>query len=486
MESGQIAVDPTFVGVPSNTHAERMILGAILMADKKTLPQVAAVLAPEDFHLAAHQLIYRTMVDLYNEGRGVDRVTVSSELIRKGEIDDVGGMSYVTALDDGLPELYNVPEYAAIVKEKATLRGTMQVAQAMTNMVLIEQRTSKQIVEYAEQQLLGLYRSAMAGDDIETPGQIVDACGGLDGFLTTDLIGALDSPWSDLSKATGWIRPGHLILVAARPGMGKTVVGLNWAAYLARRYGPVDFHSLEMDKGQLVKRLISAKTKIDFSLIDNGMSALSPDERERVRRAEGEIMEMPIRLLEDKGYSVMGIRSQYLRRKEKDRPVAIFIDYLQLMRGVGAKKSRNEEVGEISRGLKALARELRVPIIALVQLSRAPESVEGGIPELHHMRESGDLEQDADKVIMLHRPEMYSQNPGPDVQKRIDMYVRKNRQGILKRIECNWYGFCQLIQNRRLVASSDPTAPVVVEDVPEADFDQPIQMRMAEIMDTAA
>lgn len=460
LEQGKVKLDTEELGLPDAILAERLVIGAIFMNSPRYMPLVAASLLPEHFFVDKNRLIYQRALEMYAKGDKIDRVTVAMRLRDKGELESVGGLTYMSSLDANMPELPSISEYIKGIQNKAMLRRIIEAAQGAMNQAFIGSYSPEEIIETLDSKLREEYVELSARDGAEDIADILEESGGLDGFLRTQIDGCVEGPWPKLGKVTGWFRPGQMIVVAARPGCGKTIVGLQLAAWVSRRYGPAAFHTLEVDKGQLVRRLISALTKIEYDRIDTGLACLTQEEIQKIGAAANELAKLPLRLVEDKAKTVLQLRSWALRQKEK--PKAIFVDYIGLMRGSAGRK-RNEEIGEISRGLKELARELGIPIFIMVQLNRDVEKTDGGIPELWHLRESGDIEQDADKVMMLHRPALYMKEPSPEDWERFDIYVRKNRQGKTGCVQLRWCGSCCYIANAREVVASmpDQVGPVI-------------------------
>lgn len=412
-------------GLPCNLNAERMVLGSIFLNARRYLPLVAGMLVPDDFSLEKHRKIYSAVLAVDANGQTPDRVTVANELMRLSQLETVDGLSYLVSLDEGMPELYNPEDYARIVKDKATLRGIIFAAQGVMEQCYIGESTPCEIVERLEARITNIY-AAGEKPEPETLEEYLDSLGGVDKMFVRDFTGACVPPWKELSRMVPHILPGQLVIVAARPGMGKTVVMLQMAARMARDER-VAFFSLEVDRQQLYDRMVSAYAAIDHAKIQLGAEALSRTDREAVMRALSVIRDLKLHILDSDSATVYSIRRYLSKMKALKKPVkAVFIDYLQLMSDSGFQK-RYDAVSAISRGLKLLAKEFRIPIIVACQLNRQSEFRPGGIPELQDLRESGSIEQDADKVLMLHRPEKYSSKS--EDAGVFHIYIRKNRQG---------------------------------------------------------
>ena len=472
--NGERVLDYQSVGLPNALWAERMVLASCLMRYQDNLPLAIGALSPESFTTEANRTIFSRMKEMYENGKRVDRVTVATELLTRKELDSVGGLTYLTSLDEGMPDIINLDAYVEQVVEHSRRRNLAQIGQAMINMSLMGEFDSDKIVGTITDRLTtqGTATNQVGGPD--TVPEIVEEAGGIDKYFRTDLSGVSRSGWGELHRITGYFRPGELNLIAARPACGKTLVGLQMASYISNKLGiPTAFHTLEVDKRQLIQRLMAMYSSIDFETVSAGTSAWDDQVHRKIDVAFKRFEKAKLQIVEDQCYTVHQLRAWIYRQRV--RPKVLFVDYLQLMGGSG-KKDRREEVGAISRGLKMLAKTLGITIFAMVQLSRATEQADGGIPELHHMREAGDLEQDADKVLMLHRPELYAKREETKqaVRGLFDIYVRKNRQGKTGCARLLWEG-----QYCRVVSLSDTNKPsgVIPPNLPEPDWDEPPTQR---------
>jgi replicative DNA helicase len=383
-------------GLPSNVEAERYVLGSILMDDSQYI-FAAGVLEPDDFSLEKHRRIFLRMGEMNARGDRIDRITLANELIRFNELEACGGVSYLVSLDDGLPQIFNLDGYIKIVKEKSVLRRIVFTSQHLMNRALMGEEDADTILAGAEETLLKLGESrAKAG--LVSPREVIDEYqGGLNAFLDpSKRVKGLSTGFYKLDEMTGGLHPGELIILAARPSMGKTAMALNIAAHAASQLGKVAaVFSLEMSKESLLTRMLCATARVDSQRFRAGY--LNQEERRNLQRAAAKLVEAPLYIDDTAGSNVMDIHAK-LRRLKSERGALdlVIVDYLQLMSGRGRFENRNAEVSALSRGLKLLAKELNVPMLVLSQLSRAPETRQGDHrPQLSDLRESGCLCGDA-------------------------------------------------------------------------------------------
>lgn len=424
--------------IPRSLEAEQGVLGAMLLGDQSAIDNVTTLLIPEDFYEQTHREIYRHMLELHNAGKAIDTITLVNSLRSSSKLDAVGGLAYITTIAAGIPTTANIEFHAKIIKDKARLRRMIDTA---TNIVKrgYEPGTEdvQTLLDKAESDMLTIAQDSKTSDfvsisDIVQPSidliSEASARGGMMGVPTNIL---------DFDKMTGGLQPSDFIIIAARPSMGKTALALNIAAEVALRSHKkmkrdkltVAIFSLEMSKEQLVTRLLSAEAHIDSGRIRDGN--LSDKQWSAVWEKGGLLSDSKIFIDDTGGLSCMELRSRARRCKAEHGLDLLIIDYLQLMQGSarrnGGDDSRQAEVSEISRSLKALARELKIPIIALSQLSRAVESRTSKRPMLSDLRESGSLEQDADIVAFLYREDYY--NPESEHPGVTEMIIAKHRNG---------------------------------------------------------
>ena len=419
--------------LPGNVEAERMILGVILL-DNSVINQAIERLKPDDFFLSSHRLIFDKMVRLVEQGRGIDPITLQEELRRSGELDTVGGIAYITSLFDGVPRFSNLDSYLRIVKGKSTLRRLIGASNQIMAMAFDEQEDPELILDEAERKIFAIAEDRVKEGFVhigEVAGKqlkVLDEIAGRQQLIT-----GISTGFRDLDFMTSGMQRGDLIIIAARPSMGKTAFCLNIAQHAAlnpQHHGQkavVGVFSLEMSKEQLVQRMLCSQARVDAHRLRTGM--LGRDDWRRLGMAVGELSEAQIFLDDTPGISVLEMRAKTRRLLNEQKALdMIIVDYLQLMSGRGRNESRQQEVSQISRELKMLAKELNVPLIALSQLSRAPETRTGNHkPQLSDLRESGSIEQDADVVMFIYREEFY--RPETERQNIAEIIIGKQRNG---------------------------------------------------------
>jgi replicative DNA helicase len=416
--------------LPDNLDAERFVLGTV-MSDESSFLQVAGTISADDFSLEKHKRIFLRMSELHERGERIDRVTLANELMKQGQLQSVDGLSYLVSLDDGLPQIHNIEGYVNIVREKALLRRIINVSQDTINRCLTCEDDAKQILGAAEDAFLKLgdvnSRNALA-----TPHQILNEYdGGLESFLDpSKRIKGISTGFLKLDEMTGGMREGELIILAARPAMGKTAFALNIAQHVTsnpKNPKAVAVFSLEMSKESLLTRMVCAAARVDQQRFRAGY--LSHDERHALQDALFKIVESPLYLDDTAGTNLMDVHSK-LRRLQAEQDLGlVIVDYLQLMQGRGRFENRVQEISSLSRGFKMMSKELRVPFLVLSQLSRAPETRPGDHrPMLSDLRESGSIEQDADMVGFIFREEVY--RPDKESLKGIAEFIlAKQRNG---------------------------------------------------------
>ncbi|MGZ3652324.1 MAG: replicative DNA helicase [Bdellovibrionota bacterium] len=424
---------------PHNLEAEMNVLGGILL-DNRALDSVHEIgVQPEDFYKDAHQKIFTAILELSRRTQPADVITLSNLLASGGILDAIGGKPYIAELVRSDFSVPNVPAYAQIVKEKSTERRIIAVCSEQTAQAYegvedhntFREETEKRVLEATSERKLTTYRSL--GDTLQDVFTHLQDTASRD----TKIIG-VPSGFTDLDKETmGWHK-GQLIIVAARPGMGKTSFMLNTALYSALHgQTSVAVFSMEMTRDELAMRLLSMEARVDSNRLKNA-SRLQEQDWKHLQRAAGEMHEAQLYLDDTPNLNILEIKSRARRIKSQFGLGLIIIDYLQLMRGLGGKGgnySREQEISEISRGLKALAKELEVPVIAASQLSREVERREKGKPKLSDLRESGAIEQDADIVMFIHRDK-----ENPEMQREAELIIGKHRSGNTGEIKLSWHG----------------------------------------------
>ena len=414
---------------PQNIEAEQAILGAMLI-EREAISKVVELLRPEDCYREAHRLIFSAMLELFNKNDAVDMVTII-ELLRKGDkLEAAGGISYITSLANSVPTAANVLYHAKIVEEKALLR---QLINAATNIASLGYEGNEEvtnILDTAEKTILSVSSRRMGGEFTPIKSIIFDAFTKIEQlYASKGSITGLSTGFKDLDRLTAGLQPSDLILIAARPSMGKTAFVLNIAQHIGiKEKKAVAFFSLEMSKEQLVQRMLCAESTIDSQRLRIG--ELEPNDWTKLVAGADRLSSAPIFIDDTSGITVMEMRSKCRRLKIEYDLQLIIIDYLQLMQGSskkGGSENRQQEISEISRSLKGLAREIGVPVIALSQLSRNVESRQVKKPMLSDLRESGSLEQDADIVAFLYRDDYY--NPDSEQKNITEVIIAKHRNG---------------------------------------------------------
>lgn len=421
---------------PQNTDAEISLLGSILI-DHEVLIDVADKISSKDFYEDRHGIIYSTMLKLYEQHKPIDLLTLSNSLNDSGQLDQVGGSSYLTELTNAVPTAAHAIHYADIVSEKALRRRLIRASEEITNLSFDENEGSVQeILEQAEQRLFKVSQKALKQDLVSIEQILTESFDRLDDLhKNKGKLRGVRTGWKELDNKTAGLQRSDLIILAARPAMGKTAIALNLTQNVAlNEKQAVLFFSLEMSKDQLVDRMLASESGVDAWNIRTGN--LSDEDFEKLGSAMGSLSEAPIYIDDTPGITVLEMRTKARREAQKHPLGLIVVDYLQLMsgsKGGGGDFNRVQEVSEISRGLKLIARELNVPVIALSQLSRSVESRSPQIPQLADLRESGSIEQDADIVAFIYREDYY--NPETDRQHITDLILAKHRNGPTGRIE---------------------------------------------------
>lgn len=418
---------------PQNLDAEMSLLGAVLI-DEETLSDISEHVKPHDFYDRRHGLIYDAMMRLYEKHRPVDLLTLTEELKKKNDIETIGGSAYLTELTNYVPTAAHAEAYAELVSQKAIRRRLIKASADISELGFDEETSTAELLEQAEAQLFAVSDQSLRQDLVSLESILTESFDRLEELhRNKGSLRGIRTGYRDLDSMTAGLQRSDLIILAARPAMGKTTLVTNLAynvATIAKQ--PVLFFSLEMSKEQLVDRMLSDASGVDSWNIRTGN--LSDDDFSKLSDAMGEMAEAPIFIDDTPGVSVLEMRTK-ARRAAHEQPLGlIIIDYLQLMQGSGRDNgNRVQEVSEISRGLKLLARELNVPVIALSQLSRSVESRSPQIPMLSDLRESGSIEQDADIVMFIYREEYY--NPDTDRKQITDLIIAKHRNGPTGKIE---------------------------------------------------
>jgi replicative DNA helicase len=422
-------------GLPANIDAERSILGSILL-DNFTYTQASSEnLQADDFSLDSHRRIYARITELADSGRPVDLVTLAEELSRRKEVEAIGGVAYLSSLTDGLPHRPNIEQYVRIVKDKALLRGLIFAANAAIARAIDEAEPAQDVLTSAEASIYELSDKRFTSGFRDVKQIVKESFGSIDALYERgQRVTGLETHFVDFDSLTSGLQRSDLVIIAARPSMGKTAFALNIAENAAVRDNKVvGMFSLEMSREALLLRLLCSNALVDSHKLRTGF--LGRDDYQKLVEALGRLADAPIFIDDTPGITIseMRAKARRLQHQMSGRLDLIIVDYLQLMSGssAGAKaryENRTQEVSAISRGLKLLAKELRVPVVALSQLSRAPESRSGDHrPQLADLRESGSIEQDADVVAFIFREEVY--NPSPENEGFAELIIAKRRNG---------------------------------------------------------
>lgn len=423
------------VGTPQNAEAEASLLGALLI-DSDAIVKIADNLSTKDFFDKRHERIYEAMVQLYEQRQAIDVLTLANQLKNNGALDVVGGPAYLTELTNFVPTAAHVEQYADIVAQKAMRRRLIAASQEITDLGRDESKQLRQLIEEAETKLFEVSQQHIKQDVISLEAILAESFDRLDDLhKDKQKIRGIPSGFKDIDNVLAGFQRSDLVILAARPSMGKTALALNFAHNVAvQAHEPVLIFSLEMSKEQLVDRLLSMESGVDAWALRTGN--LTDADFEKIGHAMGTLSEAPIFIDDTPGITISDLRTK-ARREAHQRPLGlIIVDYLQLMSGgsrFGGDANRVQEISEISRGLKGVARELNVPVLALSQLSRSVENRSPQIPQLADLRESGSIEQDADVVAFIYREEYY--NPDTDRKKLTDILIKKHRNGPVGGVE---------------------------------------------------
>ena len=412
---------------PHNHEAEQSVIGAIFL-EPQALITASEILIPEDFYRTAHQKIFQTMLTLSDQGKAIDVVTIAEELSSKKEIEDVGGLAYISELANAVPTAANIVHYAKIVEEKALLRRLIRVATKIVESGYAGDDEVEVLLSEAEKNVLEVSKRKNAGDFKHVKDVLVETFDNIEQLVNRegDITG-IATGFTDLDRMTAGFQRNDLIIVAARPSVGKTAFALNVAQSIAvKERENVAIFSLEMGAEQLVMRMLCAEGNIDAQVLRTGQ--LQDADWEKLMMAMGSLSNAGIFIDDTPGVRINEIRAKCRRLKQEHGLGMILIDYLQLIQGSGRPgENRQQEVSEISRSLKGLARELQVPVIALSQLSRGVEQRQDKRPMMSDLRESGSIEQDADIVAFLYRDDYYDKES--ESKNMIEIIIAKQRNG---------------------------------------------------------
>jgi len=426
---------------PHNLDAEMSVLGAILQSNEALL-KCLELLQPAHFYRDAHRKIFAAAKDLFQRSEPVDLITTTNDLRRRGELEEVGSAAFLTSLVDAVATTANVSYHARIIRDKALLRQLIDVATDIVGLGYADHDEADQVLEQAEQQIFEISEDRVRRSFLPLKAILKDAFEQVERLYDrkTQVTG-VPTGFSELDKITAGLQPSELIIIAGRPSMGKTSFALNIARHAAIvEQVPVGIFSLEMSKEQVVQRMLSSEAEVDSNRLRTGF--LRETDWPKLTNAAGRLSEAPIFIDDSAAIRVLEVRAKARRLKAEQRIGMVVIDYLQLISGPSRSESRQQEVSEICRGLKAMAKELNVPVVALSQLARRTEEREEGRPQLSDLRESGAIEQDSDVVIFLYRPGYYrARRTGkegsidPDRDRTTEVIIAKQRNGPTGKIE---------------------------------------------------
>ena len=409
---------------PQDVIAEQSVLGGMLLS-KDAISDVVEILRERDFYRPAHELIYDAIVDLYGRGEPADPVTVSAELTKRGDLVRAGGAPYLHTLISSVPTAANAGYYAKIIRERAIMRRLVEAGTKIVQLGYTNEGEVDDAVDQAQAEVFAVTERRESDDYVQLSQLMPEAYDEIEKIAAGVTGQGVKTGFKDLDALTNGFHPGNMIVLAARPAVGKSTLGLDIARYASihKRETSVIF-SLEMSRSEITMRMLSAEARVPLNNIRSGR--LSEEEWARMARRMGEISDAPMFIDDSPNLSLMEIRAKSRRLKQRHDLKLIVIDYLQLMTSGKRVENRQQEVSEFSRQLKLLAKELNVPVVAISQLNRSPEQRSDKKPMLSDLRESGSIEQDADLVILLHREDLYdSQNRSGEA----DLIVAKHRNG---------------------------------------------------------
>lgn len=410
---------------PQNIEAEQSVLGAILL-ENEILASVVEMLAPEDFYKDSHKKIFLAMLDLYKKNEPIDLITLTEQLSRKEQIEEIGGASYLSHIVNLVPTSANIKYHSKIVKEKSLLRNLIKTTTEIITMSYDESIEINELLDVAETKIFSLSEKTIRGSFVRIDNVVKDTIELVDKLYNKkELITGLPSGFTDLDMQTTGFHPGDLVVVGARPGMGKTSFCLNIATYVGIEVKvPVALFSLEMSKELIVLRMICSEAEVDSKSVRSGYH--TKEDYRKLVNAAGRLAEAPI-FIDDSFNTVLEMRAKSRRLKAEHGLGLIIVDYLQLMRGEGSYIAREQVISDISRSFKALAKDLKVPIIVISQLNRSCEQRgDNKRPIIADLRESGAIEQDADTILFLYRGDYYKAKDAEEGIAELDIAKQRN------------------------------------------------------------
>lgn len=421
--------------MPHSIEAEQSVIGSMIV-DKEAIMAASEIISREDFYQQQYGILFEAMVELYNEGKPVDLVTLQDRLKEKGVPPEISSLEFAKDLITAVPTSANIRYYAKIVKEKSTMRKLIKVNEEIANICYLGTEKIEDIMELTEKKIFQVLQQTESGEFVSIKTIVLNALDRIEAASRNKgSVTGIPTGFTDLDYKTSGFQPSDLILIAARPSMGKTAFVLNIAQYMAfHNKSTVAIFSLEMSKEQLVNRLLSMESKVDSQAIRTGN--LSDDDWAKLIEGAGTIGKSNLIIDDTPGISISELRSKCRKYKLENNLAIVMIDYLQLMTGSKKTDSRQQEISDISRSLKELARELNVPVVALSQLSRAVEQRPEHRPMLSDLRESGAIEQDADVVMFLYRDDYY--NKDSDMKGVAEVIIAKQRNGPIGTVNLVW------------------------------------------------
>ena len=422
---------------PQDIEAEQAVVGSML-TDQDAVVAAIETLKPEDFYREDNKIIYEAILNIYNRAEPIDIITLKSELSSMGKLDAVGGLEYIAQLPDKVPTTSNVDRYIKIVQDKAMLRNLIKTANEIISLGYNQTEDVEDVMDHAEKKIFDVMQRKNQKGYTSIKDILIESFTKLEELYNQKQhVTGVPTGFIELDKKTAGLHGSELILIAARPAMGKSAFALNIGTYAATRANiPVAIFSLEMSKDQIGNRILCSEALVDSNNVRTG--ELNDEELSKLAETSGELSQAQIYVDDTPGISVMEIRAKCRKLKLEKNIGLVIIDYLQLIQGSGKSSSREQEIAEISRSLKILAKEIDVPVIALSQLSRAVESRPDHRPMLSDLRESGSIEQDADIVMFLYRDDYY--NEESEKKNIAEVIIAKQRGGSTGTVELAWLG----------------------------------------------
>ncbi|MDI6889790.1 MAG: replicative DNA helicase [Thermodesulfovibrionales bacterium] len=431
---------------PQNIEAEQSILGAILI-DNEALPKALEVIDPEDFYKQSHRKIFNAMIELFDKNEPIDLITLTDYLKRRDGLDAVGGVSYLSSLVNMVPTAANIKYHSKIVREKGLLRSLLRSATEIASKVYEDNLEAEELVDYAEKSVFDISDKRVKTSFVTLKEVIKGSFEMIEHLYDKkETITGVPSSFRDLDELTTGFQRGELIVVGGRPSMGKTAFALNIAQHVGVELRePVAIFSLEMAKEQLAFRMLCSEAMVNSSSIRKGF--IKKEDWHKLTSAASNLTGAPIFIDDSSGITVLELRAKARRLKMEHGLGLVIVDYLQLMRGKGSFERREQEISEISRSLKALAKELNVPVIAVSQLNRSVEQRRPPKPILADLRESGAIEQDADVILFLYRDEIYNKD-NPANKGQAEVNIAKQRNGPTGIVKLTFISNCTRFLNR--------------------------------------